>query len=179
MKQKIKQKNYNLELRLKREQQKIELRDFPLSVRIKPTAHKQYCYLCRKPIGKDTHQIMLNSGYWYTFVKDSKVQGGFRSISTIPSPYYTSVTSADSGSYLCCNRKIYLHADCYACIFNRMMAKMGLSHLVNQNVCDKCEQRFNCYSGNLPSLEEMSYRAYTPSGKEHNLDDKEHNLSVI
>jgi hypothetical protein len=76
LKQKIKQKNYNLELRLKREQQKIELRDFPLSVRIKPTAHKQYCYLCRKPIGKDTHQIMLNSGYWYTFVKDSKVQGG-------------------------------------------------------------------------------------------------------
>jgi len=167
-----KPKQYNYELRKKRWQQTVKIHGFPITARIKPTAHKQYCFLCRKLIEKGEPQMSVEAGLWYSWIKNGKLEHHFAYTPLYDSPVlvkpriinYDEVSGVSKKIYV--QRKIYLHTDCYACIMNRMWIKMGLNYLVNQTLCDSCKNRFNCYTGNLNvNLTDITYRkpTYIPS----------------
>jgi len=52
-------KKYNWELRKQREQDTVEEDGIPLVIRTKPTAHAQYCLVCRNRMEKGEKQIKL------------------------------------------------------------------------------------------------------------------------
>lgn len=139
-----KKHNYNWKLKEKRAEDTVSLNDFPLEIRIKPTAHKQYCYVCRELIEKGERQISMISGMWHR-----KSDGTFRvchgEIRSSEQRYFT--------------RHIYLHNGCFSCLLKKMFAKAKIS--VNAD-CEVCKKRFDCYTGNL-DLGDMVKGYYTPS----------------
>jgi hypothetical protein len=58
---------FNYKLHEKRDAEKVVIFDFPLEIRRKPTAHKQYCFLCRGLINKGDKQIIMVSGFWHAW----------------------------------------------------------------------------------------------------------------
>ena len=142
----------NWKLRGQREQNTVSIDGFPLTVRTKPTAHKQYCLVCRNTIEKGEKQITLPHGMWGKFTGEGahatalygRLVGGDREIR-----YYT--------------RYVYLHTDCFGCIINKIMLKANLPRLQVKLACDNCRNRFNCWTGNMDEEWQQELPKYIPS----------------
>lgn len=144
-----KSKKINEELRAKRAESEVSLSDFPLKIRRKPTAHKQYCYECRELMEKGQPQILMRSGVWS--LSENSAFANKR--------YFRSVY-IDKGTRLSGKlfpRNIYLHNHCFSCLVKRMFSKAGLALNID---CESCDKRFNCYTGNLDG---RNYGTYIPS----------------
>lgn len=148
-----KPRKYNWKLRDERAKSVVCLDNFPLEIRTKPTAHKQYCLICRHMVEKGDKQIKMPYGMWAKQEYEGKwsgaaaVFGELRSESYIR--YYT--------------RYIYLHPDCFGCTINQLMLKAGLPHLQVTNLCETCRNRFNCWTGNMDKEWQESLPAYQPA----------------
>ena len=46
-------------------------------------------------------------------------------------------------------QSIYYHVECFSCLVNILFRKLNFKH-----DCDKCENRFNCFSGNFEFFNE-------------------------
>lgn len=132
-----KPKRRNWGLREKRWKNDVALFDFPMQIRIKPTAHKQYCFLCRELTNKKQHQIVMASGLWCKF-KGEKIRAVL-----VPS---SAGTWLGSNKRLIIPRKIYLHTNCFSCLLKKMFLQAGIPV---EPDCETCSKRFDCYTGNL------------------------------
>ena len=138
---------HNLELRRKRARSTVSVPHFPLVIRTKPTAHKQYCLVCRNEIKKGERQIRLPHGVWAIASEGRSATAVFdKFVGSRHAKYYT--------------RHIYLHPDCFGCLINKMMLKADLPNLQVNLTCDVCRNRFNCWTGNM---DEGDLPAYIPS----------------
>ena len=133
-----KSRRKNLKLREKRWENDVELFDFPIQIRVKPTTHKQYCFLCRELTDKRQRQIVMESGQW------SKLKG-VKKVQSVQGKWWIS-GGANSTSRMVFPRKIYLHTHCFVCLLKKMFAQANIP--MNPN-CDSCSIRFDCYTGNL------------------------------
>lgn len=146
---KSKQRKYrqpNNALRSKREKETVHIFDFPIEIRVKPTAHKQYCFACREPVEKRKLQVKIASGMWETsgnhhrsVMKDTIWAGSYHTYRT---------------------RYLYFHCECFQCVLKKMFAKVGLSLIAD---CENCGNRFNCYTNNINIENINSQPTYTPS----------------
>jgi|GEM_PF-6980540 len=144
----MKQKKYNFELREKRIKETWAAHDFPMKIRIKPTAHKQYCYKCRRLINKGSFQIMMESGVWLK----SKGNSTIKSISMGKNIVFNRYNPGRVFP-----RNIYFHNDCFSCFLKKFFASAGISLIAD---CDTCRERFNCYTNNT---EDEHWVTYIPS----------------
>jgi hypothetical protein len=166
----------NKKIREKRAQETTDIPGFPVVLRKKPTAHKQYCFLCRNLISKSDSEIVMESGFWCWWLKDGKKDGSAKTIrADIPLKFrsWNSYDTKHSNTPVVTQRKIYLHTDCYACIMNKVMMKHHLHHLVINSLCDKCRNRFNCFTGNVKvRLENLWQRPTYIPNREITCDDE-------
>ena len=137
---------FNSKLRQKRNKNKVRLWDFPLEVRIKPTAHKQHCFLCRELINKDDKQVCIISGFWRRMY--NKGLQSVRPDRTV------------SGQQILFNRHIYFHTNCFSCLLKKMFQRVNAKLEPN---CESCSLRFNCFTNNIDMLDPSPYKAYTSS----------------
>lgn len=146
----------NWALRQERLKDLVYVRDFPLEIRIKPTAHKQYCFVCRELMEKGERQIVLDAGMWHCYGDNSfksfqgnriKISGDY---SNYPQQYF--------------KRHVYLHTTCLSCLLNKMFEKAGLNLMPE---CEKCRNRFNCYTNNSNLQDKIDHpwggKTYIPS----------------
>lgn len=140
-------RKYNHKLRDQRDQDTVSIDGFPLIIRTKPTAHEQYCLVCRSRMEKGKKQIRLPYGMW-------EIYKGQHAIAVYDK------LSGDSKYY---TRYVYLHTDCFGCILNKMMLKANLPQLQVKVVCDTCKNRFNCWTGNMDKEWQESLPRYLPS----------------
>jgi len=155
-----KERKYNWKLRELRRKQTVSVRDFPIEIRIKPTAHSQYCFLCRNAIEKGGSEVVMESGMWHKYLGEG--QDGCHSIHC-----NIKINQQEHSPQIFVQRRIYLHPDCYVCMMNKMLIKAGLGKFVSSVQCETCRNRFNCYTNNMEIdkwLDE-SWRvpAYVPS----------------
>lgn len=154
-----KRTNINISLRMKRAEQITKFGGYPITIRIKPTSHKQYCYNCRRLIEKEELQVIMPDGLWIKYKGD----------------HCKSLHMANSGIHLgghqigtrVFQRKVYLHTHCFGCVTKKLFAKAGTSLIPD---CEKCKERFNCYTGNT---EDLNRFPYMPSRQPQNDDDDE------
>jgi len=67
-------------------------------------------------------------------------------------------------------RHIYLHDTCFGCLLKMMSNKISVDFKIDPG-CDKCDRRFNCFTGNF-DLRDISMRApYVPT-KQTGLEDE-------
>lgn len=146
-----KTRKYNNRLRDQREQDTVSIDGFPLVIRTKPTAHEQYCLVCRNRMEKGEKQIKLPHGMWAMY-KGEHATAVYNKIGGMGSKlrYYT--------------RHVYLHTDCFGCIINKMMLKANLPNLQVKLVCDTCKSRFNCWTGNMDNENLPTYIPSRPCG---------------
>jgi len=142
-------KKYNWKLRKQREQDTVEEDGFPLVIRTKPTAHEQYCLVCRNRMEKGEKQIKLPYGMWAMYKGERHAIAVYDKMGGANLRYYT--------------RHVYLHTDCFGCIINKMMLKADLPHLQVKLVCDNCRNRFNCWTGNRDEEWREGLPKYVPS----------------
>lgn len=129
----------NIDLRKKREEDTVSLYDVPLVIRTKPTAHKQYCYLCGELIVRGERQINMASGMW-----ERGDDGTFR------------VNKIGRSVARLFPRYIYLHSNCFSCMLKRMFAEAKIP--LNPN-CEVCGSRFDCYTGNI-GIDDIKYKLH-------------------
>ena len=65
-------KKINRTLREKRQAETVIVPGFPIKIRKKPTAHRQWCFLCHQEIEKGDTQFLVPSGLWVTWLPRSK-----------------------------------------------------------------------------------------------------------
>lgn len=159
-------------LRKPREKKKsVQLFDFPIQIRIKPTAHKQYCYLCRESITKDSPQVLAQSGSWLVVTDKLKNRYVHSMCGDIPITNLANNGGAVGFKEHLYTRNIYLHTNCFSCLMKKMFAEMSLPLVPD---CDTCPVRFDCYTGNIDitnkKISDWQYRTssefyptYTPS----------------
>jgi len=147
----IKRKGVNWKLREKRREQVTSLGGYPLSIRVKPTAHKQFCYNCRRLIEKQDLQVVMPGGMWIKY-KDSScksIELGSKGVR---------LGGHSRGTRLF-QRYVYLHSHCFGCVTKKLFAKAGTSLIPN---CEDCKQRFNCYTNNIDDLNQGPYLPSRP-----------------
>lgn len=148
---------HNWKLLQERQKNTFHLLETPITIRVKPTNHTQYCFSCRKPINKGEKQVLIQYGVWIRFEdtdKDNCDYKKYKLKSVITSPYI--------GGKACYPRYIYFHANCFGCTLKRFFSQSGSNLIPN---CEACPERFNCYAGNLNNLnKEIKNRLpYSPS----------------
>jgi len=155
-------------LRKKRERETVRVPGFPIIIRVKPTAHHQWCFLCRQEIEKGDKQFLVPSGLWTTWLPRNKEkrakyvhEHGINFKHTDVQYAQRLPTSSEELFGILVARNLYFHADCYTCLFKRMIIKARLPFKIDVG-CDGCQNRFNCFAGNI-SLEDAAGYAYIPS----------------
>jgi len=153
----------------KRAKGTVTVPGFPISIRVKPTRHHQYCFLCRQEIERGEQEFIVPSGMWTTWLPRDKGERkakinengmGFTSIS-IDGFHRFGGSGGGSDYQIIIGRKLYFHTDCYTCLFKRMVAKAHLPFTIDAG-CNECQNRFNCYAGNI-NLSNVSSFGYSPA----------------
>jgi len=133
-----KERKHNWKLQEKRRAGNFYYHSFPISVRTKPTAHKQFCALCSSQFEKGERQIVSHSG-----LRGISLVKGSRAVGRTQAQIYTRGTSAPMKIE---PRKVYTHPACFACFINYLAREANLPELRTMNHCDECKNRFKCWT---------------------------------
>jgi len=131
-------KKYNNELRRKRLENTIRL--FDTIIRDKPTRHIQRCPICGIEFIVGERQVIVNNGLYYGYANE----GRRTSFTTLKTGWKSFAPAKDVIIYM---KKYYLHPECYACQQNKMFLRGNLHGIINHSLCEQCEHKFKCYTG--------------------------------
>ena len=113
---------------------------FAFTIRTKPTRHKQSCNICAKEFEVGDRQILLNVQHLFGYAEKGKKTR----FQAMPAGWVGKFRDKPVITYC---RKHYLHPDCYACHVNRKFIEGQLYGLLNYALCEKCEHKFSCLTG--------------------------------
>jgi hypothetical protein len=152
-------KEINWKLRNERSSKEHLITGFPLSSRIKPTKHPQFCYGCGKGIEKNEQQLVLESGMW-----GRAAEGNDNGRIPVRSISASDKSLRHVTGIILTQRFLYFHPKCFSCFMNKMSKNIGIPALMNESTCTDCSERFTCYT----DIPELQYRerfagVYRPS----------------
>ena len=147
--------HHNWKLFEERQKGSASFNDFPLTIRIKPTTHPQRCGACLADFEKGEQQVLMESGMWH-HSEGVKRHNGKPAFTSLHSTVIIKPTQSDGGhKQIIAPRKIYLHPHCFACVLNSLMRKAKLPSLQMELVCEKCDNRFSCFTGGMEGKWEL------------------------
>ena len=125
----------------------VDYKGFPIGSRRKPTNHKQFCILCRKPFEKNEQQIFFESGIRIIHfpVKGSIHNKGY--VGKITERVRTNYSNSAIEP-----RRVYAHPPCFVCYMNYIALNGKIKELRMDNFCCECNNRFRCLTEGNQSI---------------------------
>jgi hypothetical protein len=115
------------------------VQSFAITIRTKPTRYTHHCCVCGIDFKVGDRQIVTSAGLLYGYPK----KGERTRFSTLPEGWLNKLQK----DIIISNKKFYTHPTCYGCHLNHQYFKARLFELVNNSLCESCEHKFKCYTG--------------------------------